>query len=84
MAKVVCVLYDDPITGYPKQYAHKGLPKLERYYPDGQTLPTPQGIDFKPGTLLGSVRENSGSQVPRIERPSTGRDIQQGRQRQRA
>ena len=54
MAKVVCVLYDDPVDGYPKTYARDDLPKLERY-PDGQTLPTPKGIDFKPGTLLGSV-----------------------------
>src|ERR1700722_16081668 len=54
MAKVVCVLYDDPVTGYPKSYARDGLPKLERY-PDGQTLPTPQAIDFQPGQLLGSV-----------------------------
>ena len=30
------------------------LPKIDRY-PDGQTLPTPKSIDFKPGTLLGSV-----------------------------
>jgi formate dehydrogenase len=54
MAKIICVLYDDPVTGYPKTYARDGLPKIERY-PDGQTLPTPKAIDFKPGTLLGSV-----------------------------
>jgi formate dehydrogenase len=54
MAKVVCVLYDDPVGGYPKTYARDGLPKLERY-PDGQTLPTPSAIDFTPGELLGSV-----------------------------
>jgi len=54
MAKVVCVLYDDPVTGYPKSYPRDGLPKIEKY-PDGQTLPTPEGIDFTPGTLLGSV-----------------------------
>src|SRR5271163_174499 len=54
MAKVLCVLYDDPVDGYPKSYARDGLPKIERY-PDGQTLPTPKGIDFKPGTLLGCV-----------------------------
>lgn len=54
MSKVVCVLYDDPVDGYPKSYARDSLPKLDRY-PDGQTLPTPQAIDFKPGTLLGSV-----------------------------
>jgi len=54
MAKVVCVLYDDPVDGYPTSYARDDLPKLERY-PDGQTLPTPKAIDFKPGALLGSV-----------------------------
>ena len=54
MAKIVCVLYDDPIDGYPTSYARDDLPQLERY-PDGQTLPTPKGVDFKPGSLLGSV-----------------------------
>ena len=54
MAKVVCVLYDDPVTGYPTSYARDDVPKLERY-PDGQSLPSPKGIDFQPGQLLGSV-----------------------------
>jgi formate dehydrogenase len=54
MAKIICVLYDDPVGGYPKSYARDDVPKLERY-PDGQTLPTPGAIDFKPGQLLGSV-----------------------------
>jgi formate dehydrogenase len=54
MAKVLCVLYDDPVDGYPTSYARDEIPKLERY-PDGQMLPTPKGIDFTPGQLLGSV-----------------------------
>lgn len=54
MAKVLCVLYDDPVDGYPTGYARDGLPHLD-HYPGGQTLPTPQAIDFTPGTLLGSV-----------------------------
>jgi formate dehydrogenase len=54
MTKAVCVLYDDPVGGYPQSYARDDIPKLERY-PDGQTLPTPEAIDFKPGQLLGSV-----------------------------
>src|SRR5271154_1466227 len=54
MAKVICVLYDDPVDGYPKSYPRDDLPKIERY-PGGQTLPTPRAIDFKPGALLGSV-----------------------------
>jgi formate dehydrogenase len=52
--KIVCVLYDDPIDGYPPKYARDDIPKLSRY-PDGQTLPAPSGIDFKPGELLGCV-----------------------------
>lgn len=52
--KIVAVLYDDPVTGYPKNYARDSIPKIERY-PDGQTVPTPQKIDFKPGDLLGCV-----------------------------
>lgn len=54
MAKVLCVLYDDPVDGYPASYARDGLPKLDRY-PGGQTLPSPKAIDFAPGDLLGSV-----------------------------
>lgn len=54
MAKIVCVLYDDPVDGYPKSYARDTLPQLKNY-PNGQTLPTPKHIGFKPGELLGSV-----------------------------
>jgi formate dehydrogenase len=54
MAKVLCVLYPDPVTGYPPQYARDAIPTLERY-PDGQTLPTPSRVDFTPGELLGCV-----------------------------
>jgi formate dehydrogenase len=54
MAKVLCVLYDDPVGGMPTEYARDGLPELSAYA-DGQTLPTPKGIDFTPGELLGSV-----------------------------
>lgn len=54
MAKVLCVLYDDPREGYPTSYPRDDLPRIERY-PDGQTLPSPSAIDFQPGELLGSV-----------------------------
>ncbi len=54
MAKVLCVLYDDPVDGHPKSYARDNVPKLERY-PDGQKLPKPKAIDFRPGELLGTV-----------------------------
>jgi formate dehydrogenase len=54
MVKVVCALYDDPLDGYPPKYARDDVPKLESY-PDGQTIPTPEAIDFTPGELLGCV-----------------------------
>ncbi len=54
MAKIVCVLYDDPVDGYPPAYARDDIPKIEKY-PDGQTTPTPSAIDFSPGELLGCV-----------------------------
>jgi formate dehydrogenase len=52
--KILCVLYDDPKKGMPKSYPLSNLPKLNKY-PDGMTLPTPKGIDFNPGELLGCV-----------------------------
>ena len=52
--KILCILYDDPKNGLPNKYPLSDLPKLERY-PDGMTLPSPKGRDFKPGELLGCV-----------------------------
>jgi formate dehydrogenase len=54
MAKVLCVLYHDPVDGYPPSYARDEVPTIERYH-GGQTTPTPEAIDFTPGELLGSV-----------------------------
>jgi formate dehydrogenase len=54
MAKVLCVLYPDPIGGYPPTYARDSVPTITRY-DNGQTAPTPNQIDFVPGHLLGCV-----------------------------
>jgi formate dehydrogenase len=54
VATVLCVLYDDPADGYPPRYARAGIPAIEGY-PDGQSTPTPEAVDFTPGELLGSV-----------------------------
>jgi formate dehydrogenase len=54
MATVLSVLYDDPVDGYPPPYARDVIPRIDAY-PGGQTTPTPEGIDFTPGDLLGSV-----------------------------
>jgi len=52
--KILCVLYDDPVNGLPESYARNNIPKLEKY-PDGQSMPSPNNIDFNPGELLGSI-----------------------------
>ncbi|MFE9532771.1 NAD-dependent formate dehydrogenase [Streptomyces sp. NPDC006691] len=54
MAKVLCVLYDDPTDGYPTGYARDDLPRITSY-PGGQSAPAPSATDFTPGHLLGSV-----------------------------
>ena len=52
--KIVCVLYDDPIGGYPPKYARDDIPPLTEY-PGGQALPQPGAVNFSPGQLLGCV-----------------------------
>ena len=37
MAKILCVLYDDPIDGYPRDYARDDLP-IERGFPFEQCV----------------------------------------------
>ncbi|MET8452331.1 NAD-dependent formate dehydrogenase [Streptomyces sp. NPDC005209] len=54
MAKILAVLYPDPVGGYPPKYARDEIPTITGY-PGGQTAPTPQAIDFTPGQLLGCV-----------------------------
>ncbi len=55
MAKVLCVLYPDPVTGYPPAYARDDVPAIKGY-PNGQAVPSPQGeLGFKPGELIGCV-----------------------------
>jgi len=54
MAKIVCVLYDDPIDVYPPPSVRDDLPVID-HYPNGQTTPSPSAIDFEPGALLGCV-----------------------------
>src|SRR2546426_8157329 len=54
MSNILCVLYEDPVDGYPPASPRDEIPKIERYW-DGQTTPTPERIDFTPGELLGTV-----------------------------
>lgn len=55
MAKILCVLYPDPVDGYPPRYARDEIPTITTYV-NGQTAPTPTGpLGFKPGELVGCV-----------------------------
>jgi formate dehydrogenase len=55
MAKVLCVLYPDPTSGYPPHYTRSIIPHIEAYA-NGQLAPTPAlPLGFKPGELVGCV-----------------------------
>ena len=79
MATILCVLYDDPVDGYPSAYARDGIPAIERY-PDGQTTPSPEAIDFTPGPAARKrVGRARAAQVPRGARAPARRHLRQGR-----
>jgi formate dehydrogenase len=59
MAKIVLVLYPDPVSGYPPVYARDCIPAIQGY-PGGQSLPSPSRIDFTPGELVGCVSGSLG------------------------
>ena len=85
MATILCVLYDDPVDGYPPDRIRATRSPRSSSYPDGQTTPTPEAIDFTPGELLGSV---SGELGLRKFLEDAGHDadrhLRQGRSRLRA
>ena len=47
MAKILLVLYDDPVDGFPSGYPRDDLLKIDRY-PDGQTLPSQAQFSLVP------------------------------------
>jgi hypothetical protein len=73
MAKILCVLCDDPVDGFPTTYARADVPTIERYF-DGETTPTPQAVDFAPGRSARStpsrraVSSMVGSRADRLHR----------------
>ncbi len=55
MATILCVLYPDPVTGYPPHYARDSIPVITSYA-NGETAPMPQPpLGFRPGELVGCV-----------------------------
>jgi hypothetical protein len=65
MAKILCVLYDDRIDGYPNSYPRDGLPKLEQHAPSRHDT-TYVGLDaFRTDPLRRGYERNSGVLVRR-------------------
>ena len=50
--KILCVLYDDPLTGFPPDYARANIPSIDQY-PDGQSMPTPDSLGFYARRVVG-------------------------------
>ena len=59
MTNIICVLYDDPVGGYPPSYARDSVPTIEQYH-GGQSTPSPENIDFTPGSCWAASRASSG------------------------
>lgn len=55
MAKILVVLYPDPVDGYPPASVRESIPTISGYPGTDQPVPQPSAIDFTPGELLGSV-----------------------------
>jgi hypothetical protein len=61
MAKILCVLYPDPETGYPPHYARDTIPTIAGYA-NGQTAPTPKDLwASDPAHWWGRCRESLAS-----------------------
>ena len=54
MAKILMVLYPDPVDGFPPKYIRDSIPTID-CYPGGSSTPTPSGIDFTPGEMVACV-----------------------------
>ena len=80
MGTILCVLYDDPVDGYPHVICARRHSRRSSATPTDRLLPTPNAIDFKPGELLGSVSGELGlRKFLEGPGPHAGRDVGQGR-----
>ena len=82
MANVLCVLYDDPVDGYPPAYARDGDPEDRALPRRPERADARRRIDFTPGELLGSVSGELGlREFLEARRPRADRHRRQGRPR---
>ena len=55
MATILCVLYDDPVDGYPPEYARDEVPEDRALSGRPDDADARTALDFTPGELLGCV-----------------------------
>ena len=79
MAKVLAVLYDDPVDGYPPKYARDDIPKIDHYPGRHDDAHAEQDRLQAGRTARQRLRRARASQVSRGCRPHPGRDLRQGR-----
>ena len=56
---VLCVLYDDPVDGYPPAYARDDIPEIERY-PTARRRRRPRRSTSRPGSCSAASRGELG------------------------
>ena len=79
MAKIICVLYDDPVDGYPPTYAADDIPE-DRDLPRRADHPHPERDRLQARRAAGlRLRRARPAEVPRGRRPRAGRHRRQGR-----
>ena len=80
MAKIVCVLYDDPVDGYPTFYARDD--PEDRRLSGRPDAPTPKAHRLQAGHIARQrLRRTGPAQIPRRTWPHVGRDLRQGRRK---
>ena len=80
MSKVVCVLYDDPVDGYPKSYARDKLPKIDEISRWSDRSHAASDRFQARRNARQRLRRAGPAEVSRKGRPHTRRDVRQGRQ----
>ncbi len=81
MAKILCVLYDDPVDGYPPAYARDEIP-ADRALSRRPDHADPGGDRLHPRRAARQrLRRARAAQVPRGAGPRAGRHLRQGRPR---
>ena len=81
VAKVLCVLYDDPVDGYPPAYARDGVPEIAGYH-GGADDPVARGDRLHARRAARQrLRRARAAELHRGARPPADGHVRQGRAR---